>query len=414
MENQNLNRLIDEKFNLIESKLRNSFQAVKSHNESIMNKVQDLENLFDKAGAKKLLVEFEKLKANLILDINDVKKQTSDSISNFTEKEIKPIKKQVLNLEKKEIKSALKTELSKELENKIDKKFEKFEKRTEAIRKDVLGYKKYADDAIESKFDSYRENADKLAKLEHKLVKDSIKKQENFVKRENKDMRFDIGIARSSFRKELDGQTEVIDLMNRKLEEYTSQIADIAQNEKKYFLSSVKSNISRFEKTNTEEIETLRRQISYLKGRVNGLLNKNNVPLQPEPKFSRSKSKAFISDLIASFSEKQKAPKPKKVKLEVKIEAPKTKAKNIFSRFIDSLSDDEEVKIKKIEEKKPAKIQTEREKTRTFFSSIINSLAEDVKKEKKSTKKETKHKPLIRHDTSEKNFLNKIVDSLSD
>ncbi|VVB79379.1 Uncharacterised protein [uncultured archaeon] len=430
MEQHNLDKKIEDKFEIIESKLRNSFQAVKIDMASISTKIQELNSLIDKTGARRVLTEFEKLKANVILDVNDIRKKTSDSLTSFCDREIKPLKSQIDKLEKKEIKSSLKIELTQELNKKIEQKFEKFEKRTEQLRKDVEGYKRYSDEAIENKFNSYKENLDKFNKLEQKLVKDSIRKQENFIKRENRDIRSDLDIAHSSFRNEIDNQTQAIEEIYRKIGVFTQEMNDLVVSEKKSFSSSLKSNVSRIQRETADELELLRRQMSYLKGRLNSSEGKESVKNEPKisgVKTSKLKSERFFANLFKKAKEsndrKMVLPKEKKLTIEVEMEDTKKNRKGFFSRLIDSLSDDssekskqkpsvklEKVKVKQTEPKQ----QTKREQTRSFFSSIINSLAEDVENKKSDKKTPIKAKPLVKEKDSDKGFLNKIVDSLAD
>ena len=59
MEQHNLEKKIEEKFNIIESKLRNSFQCVKKDVDSVSTKIQEFNHLIDKTSARKVLNEFE-------------------------------------------------------------------------------------------------------------------------------------------------------------------------------------------------------------------------------------------------------------------------------------------------------------------------------------------------------------------
>lgn len=439
MEQHNLDKKVEDKFNIIESKLRNSFQGVKKDIDSISIKIQELNNLIDKTGARKVLTEFEKLKANTILDVNDIRKKTSDSIVTFSEKEIKPLKAQIKKLEEKEIKSSLKTELTQDLNKKIEQKFEKFEKRTEQLRKDVEGYKKYSDEAIENKFNSYRENLDKLNKLEQKIVKDSIKKQENYIRKESNYMKSEIETANYAFRNEIDNQSRAIEEIYRKIGAFTEEVNSLVQSEKRSFSSTLKSNISKLQRETTNELDLLRRQMSYLKGRVNSTEGKEKTTIEPKLKSTKTESSSsrYFANLFKQAKEspnKQvKLPKEKKLTIEFEMEDTKKNRKGFFSRLIDSLSDEspekpkeaqqdypkgkkpsikiEKVKIKQVE----PKVQTKREETRSFFSSIIDSLAEDVSTNKQTSKqKSIKAKPLSKEKDSDKGFLNKIVDSLAD
>jgi len=72
------------------------------------------------------------------------------------------------------------------------------------------------------------------------------------------------------------------------------------QNEKSYFLTALKSNLEDFGKVNNEELEKLRRQISYLKGRIN-LADKGKVQ-KVELKVSKNK-KSFFNSIIDSLAD---------------------------------------------------------------------------------------------------------------
>jgi hypothetical protein len=436
MEQHNSDKKIEEKFNVIESKLKNSFQGVKRDIDSISIKIQELNNLIDKTGARKVLTEFEKLKANTRLDIEDIRKKTSDSVISVSEKEIKPLKAQIKKLEEKEIKSSLKAELTQDLSKKIDQKFEKFEKRTEQLRKDVEGYKKYSDESIENKFNSFRENADKFIKLEQKLLKDSLKKQENYIKKESNYLNSEIETANYKFRNEIDNQSRLIEEIYRKIGVFTEEVNSLVQSEKKSFSSTVKSNISKLQRETTDELDLLRRQMSYIKGRVNYVEGKEKTTLEPKLKTTQTKDTAggFFASLFEQAKKnpnkdvklsKESKQNNKKLTIELEMEDTKKNRKSFFSRIIDSLSDESEeassgkkpaIKIEKVKIKQTEapKIQTKREQTRSFFSSIIDSIADDVEKSEKKKDKSLKVKPLVQEKDSDKGFLNKIVDSLAD
>jgi hypothetical protein len=328
---------VDEKFNIVENKLRNSFHAMKNDNELIKSRIKELAELIEKSSANRVLVEMDKLRANVLLDNNHVKESLKKSLDDFNQKDITPLRKEVKDLRsevnrknlKEDIKNQLRKDLLTEFEKKIDKRFEKFDHKTNDVRNDVVEYKKSTFKRAEDLYGSFEESSNSL--------KEALENtNENFVRKVRKDS--------SSLKRDFSSW-------------------------RKYFDEKIDGKLSE----KNERIEKLERQISYLKGRINSLGGKE----------------------VAN----------------------KKGIESIFGKLMEGLSSEDVVVEKKLAKKpaKKVKVETKRDKARGFFSGIINSLADDVSKEQKKQERVVRIKNSKKlSQESDKSFMDKIVDSLSD
>lgn len=330
---------INEKFNIIEDKLRNSFHAMKNDNELIKSRIKELSELIEKSSTNKVLIEMDKLRANVLLDINQIKENTKKSLLDFSQNDIMPLRKEVKDLRseinkknlKEDIKNQLRKDLLTEFEKKIDKRFEKFDNKTKEVKDEVAEYRKSTLKKAEDLYSSFEESSNSL--------KESLENtNENFigkVRKESSSLKRDF----SSWRKYFDEKID--DKLNEK----------------------------------DERIEKLERQISYLKGRINSLGGKD-------------------------------------------VKDEKKGIESIFGKLMEGLSSEDvvvEKKLAKPAKKKSVKVENKRDKTRGFFSGIINSLADDVSKEQKKQERVVRIKNSKKlNQESDKSFMDKIVDSLSD
>jgi myosin heavy subunit len=312
--NEGINNRIEEKFNLIENKLRNSFQAIKQDNDFIKKKIQELNILFETGNTSKVLTDFNKLRAETNLDFADLKKTLTSNIES--------LKKNI----KEEVKTSLRKEVYSEFEKKIDKKFEKFEKTSKNTKDDFSFHKK----DIQKQVDCMGKRVNDFQDSLNRNLEDKKTETVNQVKTQNSSLKRDVS------------------------------------NWKRYFSERIDSDL----KARDEKITKLEHQIAYLKGR------------------------------IKSNSEQ-----------EYTIEVTK--------------EDKNKVKNKKSEDKN---LTEKRNRLREMFANVVNSLADpdNSSNHKKNNKQQYKSviKPVKKNKnlkevkklekSNDKNFLTKIVDSLSD
>jgi hypothetical protein len=322
-----LDERIDQKFNLIEDKLRNSFQAMKKDNEFIKDKIKELGESVASSNSARVFREFDKFRADVKVDFNEIKGNVEKSISEFKKNDVSPLKEEFGALKKEiskqnvknEIKGQLRKEIYSEFEKKIDNKFEKFSGVAKETSKDVASYRK-----------------DVLNKTNYAI--------------EN------LNATSNSLKQVVEGEKEafarVVKARNSSLDKEFSKLK-VNISDKLY---------SAFEERD-QKIEKLERQVSYLKGKVKEV-NVEVVEKAPE---------------IPHFKQIKDVPQ-KKSKETVKVV--EDKQKPFFIRVLTGKFG----KSDKIEEKKSDKKMVKptkefkklgQESDKGFFSSIVDSLSDN-------------------------------------
>lgn len=321
---EHIDQRIEGRFEIIENKLRNSFQAIKQDNDFIKKKIQELNTIFEGSNSKKVLNEFDKFRGDITIDFNDIKKTLTTDVSALR-KEIN--KKNI----KEDVKTTLRKEVYSEFEKRIDKKFEKFENCSKDIKSDFTFHKK----DIQKQVDCMGERVNDF--------QDSINKN--------------VELAASTTVKEVKTQN-------------SSLKSDVSK-WKKYFSERIDEDL----KARDEKITKLERQIAYLKGRINSnseqefvvevtkekevkksanvkVDQKKNAILEKRTKL-REMFANIVNSLADSDSEVKSKPVEKKKEAYVSVIKPlenkkkiviskkleKTNDKSFISKIVDSLSD---------------------------------------------------------------------------
>lgn len=286
-----LDERIDEKINLIEDKLRNSFQAIKKDNEFIKDKIKELGESIASSNSVKVFREFDKFRADIKVDFNEIKSNVEKSISEFKKNEVEPLGKEFGALRKEiskqnvkeDIKNHLRKEVYAEFEKKIDKRFEKISSVEKEMKKDVSSYKK----EVLGKTDYAIENLNATASGLRKNIEDEKEAFARVVKSRNSSL-------------------------EREFSQLKNKISD------KLYAS--------FEERD-EKIVKLERQVSYLKGKVN-----SDVPVIPEFKEVEKQRKEMEKAAKTLEVEAEKADKKKPFFIRV-LTGKKASAKKDFKKL---------------------------------------------------------------------------------
>lgn len=268
---------IGEKFEVIETKLRNSFQAMKVDNIEIKEKIKDIEKFLEDSDAAKLMKDFDNFKAEVLMDLNDLKKSLTKSIDDLDEKAMRPLEAKMVELTKKiskqDLKNTIKKELYGDFDARLDKKYVKFSDKVSSIKGDIASYKRRVE-----------ENAKQAEEMA-----DNIK---------------------NALREEMDNHAKSL---SKSVSNYSSS--------SKRELSNTKINLARNLQSETklreEEIAKLENQIRYLKGRITSLSNqetkvedvkKEDVKKETKEKFKAKKlqkveGKGFLTKIVDSLSD---------------------------------------------------------------------------------------------------------------
>lgn len=321
---EHIDQRIEGRFEIIENKLRNSFQAIKQDNDFIKKKIQELNTIFENSNSKKVMTDFDKLKSDTTLDFNDLKKTITSNVENLR-KEIN--KKNI----KEDVKSTLRKEVYSEFEKRIDKKFEKFENCSKDIKNDFSFHKK----DIQKQVDCMGERVNDFQDSINRNVEEKAQTTVKEVKTQNSSLKSDVSKW------------------------------------KRYFSERIDEDL----KARDEKITKLERQIAYLKGRINAnsdqefvvevtkekeakkpakavVPNKNNALIEKRMKL-REMFANIVNSLADSDSEIKSKPVQKKeayvsvikpIKQDKKKILPskkleKTNDKSFISKIVDSLSD---------------------------------------------------------------------------
>ena len=334
---------IQDKVSLVESKLRNSFRAVKEDNDQIKKSLANLtEAIRRREEAGGLKEEVRQL--GLRID----KRVTEDDQLNA---KLDVIRKEI---SKEGVKDSVKKDLSEHFDKKISNSVEKLDKRAKELREEMGNYKKSVNAIFESNSSIIeKEYADKEKEIDAK-----IDRQIKSIDKYKKDISFEFGVFKRATNSQVNEHKLVVDNNSSRIEAYSHELQEGYERSKKEIKSAVEKKIDVLQ---NEDIRKLQGQISYLKGRINGVVGKE-----------------------VSSTEKPVEVKSKKV---MKVVAPvKTKDSTLFSNLISLLADESpEVKVnltKKVVQKpaeKPKKIvqKLEIKEDKGFFNSIIKSLADE-------------------------------------
>jgi hypothetical protein len=342
---------VEDKFKLIENKLRNSFQAVKEDNELIKEKLKELGEGIEASNSRKVLKDFDKFRAEVLMDLDQIKDQIKNNAEELRINSIVPVKDEVKamrkELNKKNIKEDVKNQLRKEVlvefEKKIDNRWKEFSEESKEMKKNF----NQEAESLRGIF------ADKVSLVNHEgeSLKSAFSRKLSELKKEN-----------SSYKKELSNKTTyAIENVNAT----ARALKDHFEAEKEAFARNVKSRNNALEKEITivkekisdklyesfkerdEKILKVERQIAYLKGKLRG----EDVSEIPEIKKVESKKSVKSKDeqkpfFIRVLTGKEDSKKSKAKTVEVKA-APKKREfkklekdeKGFFDKIVDSLAD---------------------------------------------------------------------------
>lgn len=251
---EHIDQRIEGRFEIIENKLRNSFQAIKQDNDFIKKKIQELNTIFENSNSKKVMTDFDKLKSDTTLDFNDLKKTITSNVENLR-KEIN--KKNI----KEDVKSTLRKEVYSEFEKRIDKKFEKFENCSKDIKNDFSFHKK----DIQKQVDCMGERVNDFQDSINKNVEEKAQTTVKEVKTQNSSLKSDVSKW------------------------------------KRYFSERIDEDL----KARDEKITKLERQIAYLKGRINSNSDQEFVVEVSKEKEAKKPTKAVVPNKNNALIEKR-------------------------------------------------------------------------------------------------------------
>ena len=356
-----IDKKIDERMEVIESKLRNSFKAIKDDNDEIRKKIDNLSIAV--ANSSKDLGSLKETVSKEAVDLNKKIASSDDSFKKF-KKDVSAdsLRRQVV------------TEVIPIFNEKIKAGLQSITKENKEMRKDLSAFKSKWTSASEEKLnkglEEMRANFKKLDDEVKSVAINNIKlfeKQNNYSNSEIKAMK-------SSMRKSVDAHASLIDQYSTKLEDYSAELEADYNKSKREILASSERKFNALKTESEEEIAKLRGQIAYIKGRVN-------------------------KELGAEEETKPVAPKLKEVAKEVKVDKkvlrgsshPSEKNKNIFANLVSLLADESpetKITVKKVE-KKPKEIVAKsvdrpttpvkklgKQEGKGFFNSIVKSLAD--------------------------------------
>jgi len=337
---------IDERFNLIENKLRNSFSAVKANDEDVKKKLEELSNVIKNSTFSKDIADLNKKVQTNNESFSKFKKEMArDSLKREVVKEVMPLFNEKIDVGLKLVK----------LENK-------------EMRKDFSDFKKKWENATEAKLNAgLEEMRANFASLDKKAVSE-------------------MRTLKSSTKRAISDQNGLIDQYSAKLENYSAELETEYAKSKKEISSSVERKIRDYKNASDAEVAKLTGQMAYLKGRVNSTLGKEE-PVKQE----KVAKKSFLKGFFAKKEKKdvsivvEKKEDVKKAKLALK------KNNTLFSNLVSLLADESpEMKVEFTPAKKVAKDvaktvaikstkpvkKLEKQEESGFFNSIIKSLAD--------------------------------------
>ncbi|MEI7718977.1 MAG: hypothetical protein WCI72_03850 [archaeon] len=413
----------DERMELIEEKLRNSFRAVKADNDEIKKKIEELANAAKNSTFSK--------------DIADLNKKVTTNDDSF-----RKFKKDVSV-------DGLRREVVKEVlpmfSEKIKVGLQSITKENNEMRKDLKAFKdKWASSSEEKLNKGLEEMRANFKKLDATAKENQISNIKLFEK-QNSRSKSEIKAIKKSSRREIDAQNKLIDLYSAKLEEYSGELDEDFRRNKKEILSSSERKFNALKLENDEELTRLRGQIAYIKGRVNKEIGVEEKPVVKVEK--KVEKKAEVAHAGVPESAKGRSPAGQK--------KAKRSGPGFFGRIINLLSDEDDKSTKK-EVVKPvfAKVEKKIEvkpitkevkvldkkndaKTKNIFANLVSLLADESpemkitvkklgKKQKTITVKSVTHagvSPAGQKSTTpvkqlgkveENGFFNSIIKSLSD
>jgi hypothetical protein len=367
-------------FKIVEHKLRNSFQAAKNDNLSIKKELSLINKSISGLDSKNknndsLLVQIQKKLEELAkkidkngfdlkgIDIERIDRNIENIKNDFALKSsLEDLKKSIET--KKQQKNDIKKQVAKELydvfEKKIDVRFEKYSEKASEIRKDVASYRKSTENKLNEISSNYENEKNFIISSSEKEKQDF----KNTIKQERKELKDAIELDRREMQGIIEFERkEAVDKLraeqNAIVNAFETKKNEIIQQTNKS-VSSIKKEISGWNayfssrldgdlKSRDDKIESLQRQISYIKGRIKNGLDKPFVEEKPI-----EEEKGFFASILDSLSEDigdtDKKPlegekksvlknsSKKKPTKDIK-KLPKQDEKSFFSKIIDGLAD---------------------------------------------------------------------------
>jgi len=279
-----IQKLIDERFNLIENKLRNSFSAIKANDEDVRKKLSEISAKLE-ASCSGLLNLEKKVSSNEEAFKKFKKEISRDGLKREIVKEIVPIFNEKIDLRLKSI----------QLENKeLVKGLEDFKKK----------WSEASTEKLNAGLEEMRAN---FAKLDKKVVSD-------------------VKAFKSSTKKSISDQSKLIDQYSAKIEDYSAELEAGYAKSKKEIVSSAERKINEYKAECDSEINRLRGQIAYLKGKVSNEAGVENKEEKKVVKKNKTLFKNLVS-LLADESPEVKVEPKKKEKPKVKPASPVSQKK---------------------------------------------------------------------------------------
>jgi len=305
-----LDERIEEKFKLVEDKLRNSFQAIKKDNEFIKNKIKELGENIDRSNSAKVFTELDKFKAEVKIDLNQIAEQISNSTAELKDIEIEPINEDIKQikreLNKKDIRNDIRDQLRKEIyaefEKKINNEFEKFSDTTKDIKQNVSAYKK----EVLNRVDYATENLEETSNGLKQIIEEEKEAFARTVKSRNDSLEREFSKLKDKISEKLYASFEERDEKIKKLE---GQMA--------YFKGKLKEDkvpeIPNFKEIERQrkEMEKAAKALQVEKEKTDKkkpffirVLTGKKVPAKDFKKLDKEKEKGFSKRIVRSLSEK--------------------------------------------------------------------------------------------------------------
>lgn len=140
-----LERRVNEKFNMIEDKLRNSFREIRRDNEIIKDKISALDNNIKNSSYGRLLRELDRVKSEMSKNhreiLDKINKEIGELRNNEVKKNTENIKSIDKELRKDDLKGTIRKDLQKEIDEKLKKDVGNLKEIEKNMKKDISTYK---------------------------------------------------------------------------------------------------------------------------------------------------------------------------------------------------------------------------------------------------------------------------------
>lgn len=346
----NLSEELDKRTAVIEEKIRNSFKAVKAENEEIKKRIDEISSSLKNSTLSKDLIELNKKVEDNDSSFKKFKKDMArDSLRKEVIREVVPLFNEKIDVGLKLVK----------LENK-------------ELVKELNEFKSKWSSANEAKLNAgLAEMRANFAKLDKKAISE-------------------MRTLKSSTKRAVSDQNSLIADYSAKIEAYSGELIDDYRRSKKEIERNNQKNFDTLKEEHNAEIQKLKGQMAYLKGRVNKELGVEEVVNKTDAKKITSSPKpGFFSKFSKMVSAKKEAKKAELKKAELKqVSVASKKDNTIFSNLISLLSDESpNIKVeftpakkngsaKKAEVVKKSVKKLEKQEETGFFNSIIKSMSD--------------------------------------